>query len=93
MILKLSADIGSLDGWTLTLSSSMAVRMAVSSRTAPHGGEDVVAAVLAEDALLAEAARPAGARRRRASPFSKVTTPETAHWLMMAMRRDARVTS
>ena len=54
-----------------------------------HGGvEDVVALVRADEVVLAEAAWPDGARRRTASPFSNVTTPETAHWLMMAVGRD-----
>ena len=88
MILRLSADIGILDGCTLTLFSSMAMRMALSSRTTPHGGEDVVAVARADEVVLAEAAWPDGARRRRASPFSNVTIPETAHWLMMAVGRD-----
>ena len=53
----------------------------------PHGGEDLVAAVFEAAVLLAEALGPM-ARRRTASPFSNVTMLETAHWLMMAVRRE-----
>ena len=62
--------------------------MALSSRTTPHGGEDVVGVAPADEVVLAEAAWPDGARRRTASPLSNVTIPETAHWLMMAVGRD-----
>ena len=73
MTLRLSADIGSLDGCTLTLFSPMAMRIALLSRAMPDGGEEVVAAVLADDVVLAETASPDGARWRTASPFWNVT--------------------
>ena len=53
----------------------------------PDGGEEVVAAVLADDVVLAETASPDGARWRTASPFWKCDL-ETEHWLMMAARQE-----
>ena len=53
--------------------SPMAMRIALLSRAMPDGGEEVVAAVLADDVVLAETASPDGARWRTASPFWNVT--------------------